>query len=84
MYVPCVHSGRIITDADIAGAAQVRSSAVMNISPDPLLSKLVDWVYLHATEGGAWPSTTTKRALIELALQRAPTQADADALKDKP
>ena len=42
---------------------------------------LVDWVYLHATEGEAWPSTKTANDLIAKAIAGKPTQADADAMK---
>lgn len=47
---------------------------------DLRMRNLVDWTYLHATEGEAWPSSDTKDQLIARSAFE-PTQADADAMK---
>ncbi|WP_439398533.1 hypothetical protein ACRQ5Q_14630 [Bradyrhizobium sp. PMVTL-01] len=47
------------------------------------LRNLVDWAYLHATEGEVWPSSKTADELIAAAAERAPKQADADFMKRK-
>jgi hypothetical protein len=49
-----------------------------------VLSRLVDWTYLHATEGEVWPSSKTKADLITRARQDAPRQKHADAMKALP
>ena len=46
------------------------------------LPNLVDWVYLHATEGNVWPSSKTAQQLIALARTKPATQAEADAIKN--
>lgn len=45
------------------------------------LRGLVDWAYLHATEGQTWPSTKTADALIALAKERRPSQTDAETMR---
>lgn len=48
---------------------------------EPVADRLVDWVYLHATEGQQWPSTKTKSMLIARAMEGEPTQDHADGMK---
>jgi hypothetical protein len=50
------------------------------IANGPLLKAAVDWTYLYATEGRAWPSSKTIAALIAKAMRANPTQADAEAM----
>ena len=45
------------------------------------LRALVDWTYLHATEGDAWPGQSTIEQLIAKAKIGPPTQADADVYR---
>jgi hypothetical protein len=45
---------------------------------DQLLANLVDWTWIHATEGAHWPSAATTETLIRKAKERGgPTQEDA-------
>lgn len=44
---------------------------------DQLLNNLVDWTWIHATEGAHWPSAKTMADLIRKAKERRPTQEDA-------
>lgn len=60
--------------------AHVRPPAAP-VETEELLSRLVDWTYLHALEGAAWPSTKTKQMLIARARQDKPTQDHADGMK---
>jgi hypothetical protein len=48
---------------------------------ETIADRLVDWTYLHATEGVQWPSTKTKSMLISRAMQGEPTQDHADGMK---
>lgn len=57
------------------------AQATPEITGGGFLSNLVDWVYLHATEGQTWPSSKTAQKLIGLARIKPATQAEADALK---
>jgi hypothetical protein len=45
------------------------------------LRALVDWAYLHATEGDVWPGQNTIEQLIAKAKIGPPTQNDADAYR---
>lgn len=45
------------------------------------LRNLVDWAYLHATEGTTWPSTKTADELIAKASFKKADQSDADAMR---
>lgn len=51
---------------------------------DERLTGLIDWAYLHATEGQSWPSRNTQSGLVASALIGPPSQADADKLKPGP
>lgn len=62
---------------DIADALALRSVT----EPVDLLDRLVDWAYLHATEGQTWPSTKTKTSLILRARQYKPIQGHAEEMK---
>lgn len=61
--------------------ASLRSYAVAQTpggqSTAQLLVNLVDWTWIHATEGAHWPSAATTEALIRKARERGPTQEDA-------
>jgi hypothetical protein len=46
-------------------------------SSDQLLNDIVDWTWIHATEGAHWPSAKTTADLIRKAKERGPTQEDA-------
>jgi hypothetical protein len=46
-------------------------------SDNQLLKNLVDWAWIHATEGAHWPSAKTIDTLIRKAKERGPTQEDA-------
>jgi hypothetical protein len=55
--------------------------ATERLADTDLLGRLVDWTYLHATEGQAWPSNKTKKELIAQARHAAPIQTDAEVMK---
>jgi len=64
----------------LARVAADRVTTPAQAAPD--LHALVDWVYLYALEGEAWPDRKTiADPLIRLAGERAPTQEDADRFK---
>ncbi|ETR79157.1 hypothetical protein X566_15355 [Afipia sp. P52-10] len=48
---------------------------------DDFLRGLVDWAYLHATEGQTWPSTRLADELIAQARERRPSQSDAKVMR---
>lgn len=75
-----VYDGPTVT-SDTAPKARWFKPAADAVAGDPIAERLVDWVYLHATEGQQWPSTKTKSTLIARAMEGEPTQDDADGMK---
>jgi len=68
--------------AALRAQSDVRAPASQGepVANGPLLKAVVDWTYLHATEGRAWPSSKTIAALIAKAMRANPTQTDAEAM----
>jgi hypothetical protein len=73
----CAMNARI---GDIV-ASKSRPVADPEVTAGGFLHNLVDWVWIHATEGQHWPSSATAQRLIALARAKPATQADADWLK---
>lgn len=78
--VKCACACREALEKEVERLTRARSAPAAAVEID-VLSRLVDWTYLHATEGEVWPSSKTKADLITRASQDAPRQEHADGMK---
>jgi hypothetical protein len=75
------HNARLRLEQALVAQVYAAQPPAAPVEQDEMLSRLVDWAYLHALEGAAWPSTKTKQMLIARARQDKPTQDHADGMK---